>query len=142
MEFDDLNPARLPPGTRLGPWRLLEQRGRGTYGVVYRAVRDEQQTADAVALKLAVSPGDARFAREAELLSRIRHPAVPRLVDHGHWQPREGVSYAWLVMDWLEGLPLYEWAQAQRPSSRQVLELLARLARALDATHAAGGLHR
>jgi serine/threonine-protein kinase len=142
MEFDDLNPARLPPGTRLGPWRVLEQRGRGTYGVVYRAVPDEQQAADAVALKLALSPGDARFAREAELLSRIHHPAVPRLLDHGHWQPREGVAYAWLVMDWVEGLPLYDWAQAWRPSSRQVLQLLARLARALDATHAAGGLHR
>jgi serine/threonine-protein kinase len=142
MESDDLNPTCLPPGTRLGPWRLLEQRGRGTYGVVYRAVPADEQAADAVALKLAVSPGDARFAREAELLSRIRHPAVPRLLDHGHWQRREGVSYAWLVMDWIEGLSLYDWAQAQRPSSRQVLQLLARLARALDATHAAGGLHR
>ncbi|WP_205520249.1 serine/threonine protein kinase [Pyxidicoccus caerfyrddinensis] len=142
MESDDLNPASLPPGTRLGPWRLLEQRGRGAYGVVYRAVPAEPQDADAVALKLALYPGDARFAREAELLSRIRHPAVPRLIDNGHWQPREGVSFAWLVMDWVEGLPLYAWSQAQRPSSRQVLQLLARLARALAATHAVGGLHR
>ncbi len=142
MESDHLNPASLPPGTRLGPWRLLEQRGRGTYGVVYRAVPAEPKAAHAVALKLALYPGDARFVREAELLSRLRHPAVPRLIDSGHWQPREGVSYAWLVMDWVEGLPLYAWAQAQRPSSRQVLQLLARLARALDATHAAGGLHR
>ena len=45
-------------------------------------------------------------------------------------------------MEWVEGTPLYDWAQAQRPSSRQVLQLLARLARALAATHAAGGLHR
>ncbi|MFP2905466.1 serine/threonine protein kinase, partial [Pyxidicoccus sp. 3LFB2] len=73
---------------------------------------------------------------------RIRHPAVPRLIDAGHWQPREGVSYAWLVMEWVEGPPLYAWAQAQRPSSRQVLQLLSRLARALEATHAAGGIHR
>ncbi|MFP2905157.1 serine/threonine protein kinase [Pyxidicoccus sp. 3LFB2] len=142
MESDHLNPAGLPPGTRLGPWRLLEQCGRGTYGVVYRAVPAEQHGAVPVALKLALHPGDARFAREAELLSRIRHPAVPRLLDSGHWQPREGLSYAWLVMEWVEGLQLYEWAQAQRPSSRQVLQLLAQLARALEATHAAGGLHR
>jgi serine/threonine protein kinase len=142
MESDDLNPASLPLGTRLGPWRLLEQRGRGAYGVVYRAVPADEQAADSVALKLALYPGDARFAREAELLSRIRHPAVPRLVDHGHWQPRAGVSFAWLVMEWVEGLSLYEWAQAQRPTSRQVLQLLGRLARALAATHSAGGLHR
>ncbi|MFP2925214.1 serine/threonine-protein kinase [Pyxidicoccus sp. 3LG] len=142
MESDYLNPASLPPGTRIGPWCLMEQRGRGAYGVVYRAVPAKQQAADAVAIKLSLYPGDARFTREAELLSRIHHPAVPRLLDHGHWHPREGVSYAWLVMEWVEGLPLYDWAQAQRPSSRQVLQLLARLARALDATHAAGGLHR
>jgi hypothetical protein len=121
MESEDLNPTRLPPGTRLGPWRVLEQCGRGTYGVVYRAVPADELAADAVALKLALHPRDARFAREAELLCRIRHPAVPRLIDHGHWQPRQGVSFAWLVMDWVEGLPLYEWAQAQCPSSRQVL---------------------
>ncbi|MCY1018150.1 serine/threonine-protein kinase [Pyxidicoccus sp. MSG2] len=142
MESDVLNPASLLPGTHIGPWRLLEQRGRGTYGVVYRAEPAEPRAADVVALKLALHPGDARFAREAELLSRIRHPAVPRLLDHGQWQPREGVSYAWLVMEWVEGTPLYEWAQAWRPSSRQVLQVLARLARALDATHSAGGLHR
>ncbi len=142
MESDDLNPGSLPPGTRIGPWRLLGQRGRGAYGVVYRAVHEEQQHAHVVALKLALHPGDGRFAREAELLSRVHHPAVPRLLDSGHWQPHEGVSYAWLVMEWVEGSPLYEWAQAQRPSSRQVLQLLARLARALDATHSAAGLHR
>jgi serine/threonine protein kinase len=141
MESDDLNPASLPPGTSIGPWRLLEQRGRGAYGVVYRAERVEASQG-VVALKLALYPGDARFVREAELLSRIHHPAVPRLFDHGQWQPRVGASYAWLVMEWVEGAPLYDWAVAQRPSSRQVLHLLARLARVLEATHVAGGVHR
>ncbi|QSQ28141.1 protein kinase [Pyxidicoccus parkwayensis] len=120
----------------------MELRGRGSYGIVFRAVHALQQDAEPVALKLAVNLWDARFAREAELLSRIHHPAVPRLLDHGHWQPRQTLSFPWLVMEWIEGLPLYEWAYAQRPSSRQVLQLLARLARALDATHSAGGLHR
>ena len=143
MELGNLNPAFLPPGTQVGPWRVLEQRGRGTYGAVYRA-----EHADAgegpVALKLALHPGDARFAREVELLSRIRHPAVPGLRGHGHWQHREGAPYPypWLAMELVEGTPLYDWARAQRPTSRQVLQLLARLTRALEATHAVGAVHR
>ncbi|MCP3143564.1 serine/threonine protein kinase [Pyxidicoccus xibeiensis] len=141
MESNSLNPASLPSGTLVGRWRLLEPCGRGTFGVVYRA-ESVDGTQGVVALKLALHPGDARFVREAELLSRIHHPAVPRLLDHGQWQPREGASYAWLVMEWIEGAALYDWAVAQRPSSRQVLHLLARLARALEATHAAGGIHR
>ncbi|QSQ28086.1 serine/threonine protein kinase [Pyxidicoccus parkwayensis] len=120
----------------------MELRGRGSYGIVFRAVPDEAPETDAVALKLALHLEDARFAREAELLSRIHHPAVPRLLDHGHWQPRQTLSFPWLAMEWVDGISLYEWAPAQRPSSRQVLQLLARLARALEATHSAGGLHR
>ncbi|MCY1015025.1 serine/threonine-protein kinase [Pyxidicoccus sp. MSG2] len=137
----NLNPAYLPPGTEVGPWRVLELRGRGTYGTVYRA-ESVDVAEDVVALKLALYPSDARFAREVELLSRIRHPAVPALRGHGQWQNPEGPPYPWLAMEFVEGMQLYEWARKQRPTSRQVLQLLAQLARALETTHAVGGIHR
>ncbi|MDC0714666.1 hypothetical protein POL68_39825 [Stigmatella sp. ncwal1] len=77
--------APLPVGTRIGPWRVMGWHHRGAYGAVYQAVLAKSPRQPVVALKLALFPGDPRFAREVELLSRIRHPCVPRLIDHGHW---------------------------------------------------------
>ena len=42
-----LHPASLPPGTMVGPWRVLGLCSQGTYGAVYRAVRAEREDAEA-----------------------------------------------------------------------------------------------
>src|SRR5690606_14053112 len=44
-----------------------------------------------------------------------------------------------LVMQLLEGTPLYEWAARRNPSEAQVLRVLAQVARGLEAIHAVGG---
>ncbi|MFL5347394.1 MAG: serine/threonine protein kinase [Hyalangium sp.] len=137
----ELHPALLPGGTVVGRWRVVAWAGRGSSGTIYRAVPLGQERAPAVALKLAVHPEDPRFEREGELLSRLRHPSVPRLWDRGAWQPPAGPPHPFLVLDWVDGATLYEQALYPR-SSPQVLQLLAQLARALQELHALGAIHR
>ncbi len=137
--MQDLAPASLPPGTEVGSWRVLERRGRGNYGAVYRV--ESVDGSGPFALKLATHPVDPRFDREAELLARIRHSGVPRLHAHGLW-PHPAGPFPFLVMEWVEGQPLYDWGLEQHPTSRQVLRLLAQVARALDATHSVDAVHR
>ncbi|WP_407736565.1 serine/threonine-protein kinase [Hyalangium sp.] len=129
----------FPP--RIGAWRLLELRSWGSYGTVYRAEPLERPGTSPFALKLAHSPMDPRFLREAELLRRVRHPHVPRLYDSGLWENSSG-TFPFLVMQWAEGVPLYDWARGRVVSSRQVMRVVAHIAWALAATHAAEAVHR
>ncbi|MBN1208812.1 MAG: serine/threonine protein kinase, partial [Myxococcaceae bacterium] len=136
------DPAALPPGTVIGSWRVVSRCGEGSYGIVYQVEKVKQPEAGPFALKLAQYPMDPRFEREVELLWRGRHAHVPRLHDYGRWTHPDGVSFPYLVMDWIEGVPLYVWAARRRLSSRQVPRVLAQLARALEALHGESGVHR
>jgi hypothetical protein len=136
------HPANLRPGAVVGPWRVVGWSGRGVHGTVYKAVRVGQEHAGPVALKVAMMPGDPRFAQEAELLRRIHHPSIPRLEDAGEWQHASGEVYPYLAMEWLEGLPLYEWARRNNPTPPQVCLQLAQLAGALKELQAQQCVHR
>ena len=128
-------------GELLGPWRILQRIGYGTYGSVYRVALADRPELNAYALKLAHYPGDARFEREAELLSRIHHPHVPRYHDRGSWTSAEGERHPYVVMQLVEGVPLYDWARPRGLTRRLALQLLAQVASALAATHG-HGVHR
>jgi serine/threonine protein kinase len=116
--------------------------GQGAFGAVYRAVRVGEEPAGPVALKVALHLWDWRMAREAELLSRVSHPSIPRLLDRGGVLHTAESEHAWFVMEWVDGTPLYAWAEQHAPSGLEVCRLLAELARALEALHAAGCVHR
>ena len=77
----DGSPDALPPGTRVGRWRVVDRLGVGGQGAVYR-VEDLDHPGDFHALKLALYVRDARAEREVVLMmTRAAHPLVVRL--HG-----------------------------------------------------------
>lgn len=137
----EVDPLYLPLGMQVGPWRVTGYRGRGSYGTLYRVEQVGREAAGPRALKLAVYPRDRRFEHEAQLLSRIHSPHVPEFIAQGVWEHPSGV-YPYLVMQLVDGEPLYEWADRRNPSEDQMLRVLAQVTQALEATHAMGGLHR
>lgn len=98
---------RLAEGERLGPWRILGAAGRGGMGLVYRALRDDGAFEMEVAIKLIAShrPGMAeRLVLERQLLARLNHAGISRLIDGG--LTADGCAY--LVMEWVPGEDLAE----------------------------------
>src|SRR5512140_1743737 len=134
--------TELVPGVIVGPWMIHERWDRGSFGWVFKVTRAGHSEAGVFALKIALHVDDPRFPREVWLLQRTPHPSSPRFEDRGWWKSSSGRDFPYVVMEWVEGLPLYEWARQQKPTSAQVLQVLAQLAGALAAAHAAGGIHR
>src|SRR5207302_1691845 len=113
--------------------------GSGGMGAVYLA-RDLRAGAP-VAVKVLhghrLEQG-ARFAREAEVLAGLSHPAVVRYVAQGLTLEGE----AFLAMEWLDGEPLSARVARGRLSLHEGVALGFRLAEALAAAHRAGIVHR
>ncbi len=132
----------LAKGTRVGAWRVKAFQGQGSYGAVYRAERVGFRRSQPGALKVSLLLWNWRMEREVELLSRLNHPSIPRLLDRGGPRPPAGNEYPFFVMEWVKGVALYAWAEQHAPCGKQVCRVLAQLARALQAVHAAGAVHR
>src|SRR6188508_2123973 len=86
----------LNPGSRLGPYEIVEAAGSGGMGDVYRA-HDVRLDRD-VAVKTIKGPFTERFEREARAISSLNHPHICTLHDIGQ---QDGIDF--LVMECLEG---------------------------------------
>ena len=132
----------LAKGTRVGPWQVGAWQGQGSYGAVYRVERGGFRRSRPGALKVSLERWNWRMKREVELLSRLNHPSIPRLLDRGRTHSPTGGEPPFFVMEWVEGVPLYAWAEQHSPSGPRLCRVLAHLARALEAVHAEGAVHR
>lgn len=136
------DPRDLTPGSLVGPWRILERIDSGSYGVVFLVERASTPEAGPFAMKIAKNAEDPRFEREAELLRRTQHPALPHFEDFGLWRSARGEDHPYVVMEYVEGSILYDWGREEERSSREVLAVLAQVAQGLAAIHADGAVHR
>jgi serine/threonine-protein kinase len=133
--------ATLPPGTRLGKYQLVRRLGAGGMGTVYEAVHTE--IGKHVAVKVlapqvaAMEGARARFLREAQLTSKVRHPHAVDVTDMG----TEGDS-SFLVMELLSGEDLATRAARGRIDPHELCDIVLAVCSAVGAAHRAGIIHR
>ena len=130
-------------GRRVGPYRLQHLLGQGGMGEVYLALRDDAQYQQQVALKL-VRPGlhtadvARRFRAERQILARLTHPHIARLLDGG--VADDGRPY--LVMEYVDGVPLTTFCDTHRLAIDERLRLFGKVCAAVQFAHRNLVVHR
>jgi tetratricopeptide (TPR) repeat protein/serine/threonine protein kinase len=142
-----IDPATLPrvtegPGTRIGPYKLLQQVGEGGMGVVYMA-EQEQPVRRKVALKI-IKPGMdsrqviARFEAERQALALMDHQNIARVLDAGTTE----TGRPYFVMELVKGVPITKFCDEQHLPPRERLELFVPVCQAIQHAHQKGIIHR
>ncbi|MBI4827404.1 MAG: protein kinase [Nitrospinae bacterium] len=130
----------------LGRYRLLDSLGRGSMGVVYKAL---DTALDRVVAVKTISAGESFdalgerdaieiFVREAKIAGRLAHPNITAIYDIGHDQ---GAPF--FVMEYVKGVTLEEIIKARHPLPLlERLRVLASAGRTLAFAHQRGVIHR
>jgi eukaryotic-like serine/threonine-protein kinase len=133
----------LVAGTRIGPYIVLEEIGRGGMGAVYAASRSDGEFERRVALKVVKRGMDTdeilrRFRHERRILASLEHPNIARLYDGG--VTPDGRPY--LVMQLIEGRSITSWCDQHRMSVESRLALFLTVCDAVQYAHANLVVHR
>src|SRR5262249_49637759 len=127
------------PGTVIGPYKLMEQIGEGGMGLVFVA-EQQQPVRRRVALKV-IKPGMdtqqvvARFEAERQALDP---PNIARVHDGG--ATASGRPY--FVMELVKGVPITQFCDDNRLTTRERLELFVSVCQAVQHAHQKGIIHR
>src|SRR5262245_3498545 len=133
----------LPSGMRLGPYALERVLGAGGMATVYLARRADRQFDKQVAVKLvnrgltAELTGD-RFQTERQILARLEHPHIARLLDAGVSE----FGQPYVVMEWVDGVTLEAWIARERPPLERRLDLWLDVVSAVSYAHRNLVIHR
>jgi len=139
---DESEAPTLAPGTRLGKYEIVRLLGAGGMGAVYEAKHTE--IGKRVAIKVlsplivAVPGARARFLREAQLTSRVRHPHIVDVADMG-----TDAGQTYIVMEFLNGEDLSQRLDRLGPmGAEELADIMLPVIAAVAAAHAAGITHR
>jgi hypothetical protein len=130
------------PGDLVGAWQLERKIGEGGMGAVWLAARRDGHFDGHAAIKfLRAGLGKTelvdRFLRERRLLARLAHPGIARLLDAGTHQ-----AEPYLVMEYIDGVPITEWAGRHAPQLAQRIGLLLKVCQATEYAHGQLIVHR
>lgn len=130
-------------GSHLGPWRVGALIGSGGMSSVFLAERDDGAYAQQAAIKI-LRHGvhevaeRARFVQERQILARLDHPDIARLIDGGFTD----AGVPWFALEYVDGLPITDWCDRQRLDVDARLVLLDRACAAVDYAHRNLVVHR
>jgi tetratricopeptide (TPR) repeat protein len=130
-------------GARLGAYEVLSEIGRGGMGAVYLARRADETFEKEVAIKLLKRGTDTdevlrRFRAERQILARLEHPNIARLIDAG----TTGADLPYFVMEYVQGAPITQFCGEHRLNTRQRIQLILQVCRAVQFAHQNLVVHR
>ena len=132
----------LVPGTRIGAFTIVRMVGRGGMGAVYLATRADGAFEQSVAIKVIDSNSAAllraRFQQERQILARLNHPNIARLLDGG--EIPSGPPY--FVMEFVPGQEIDAYCDQQGLDLRGRLRLFLHVAGAVQHAHRHLIVHR
>jgi serine/threonine-protein kinase len=130
-------------GTVIGKYKIEELISHGGMGTVYLAERNDGMYEQKVALKVLRRGMDtpsniSRFEQERNILAGLSHPNIARLLDGG--MTSFGLPY--LVMEFVDGLPIDEYCDRQHLSIRERITLFKTICEAVQFAHNSMIIHR
>jgi serine/threonine protein kinase/tetratricopeptide (TPR) repeat protein len=136
-------PQDLGRDSRVGPYRLVREIGRGGMGAVYLAVRDDDAFQKRVAIKVLKRGMDTdaivrRFQHERQILAALDHAFIAGLLDGG--TTSDGLPY--FAMEFVEGQPITEYCDARHLDTTARLQLFRQVCSAVQYAHQNLIVHR
>lgn len=130
-------------GLQLGPYHLVRELDSGGMGVIYLAVRSDDQYFQVVAIKMIRRGHDSpelvhRFRMERQILASLNHPGIGTILDGGETQ--DGRPF--IVMEYVEGQPITLASESRGLSIRQRVELFLSVCSAVHYAHQKLIIHR